>query len=360
MRALYLSFFVSLIIAIVTVSVHVSIKYKLSLAQLSPFLGIVFPIAFFLNCILLLCFLFYDRRLSVIPLITLIVCVMQVPEHLSFGRWINVQQADKENTNFKLISFNAGKYFTYKKNDGKKVRIENVQILVDIIHKHQPDILFLQEDTRRPRETQYVIKYTNLTNICKFQTGSLTILSRYTLHDCNFESFGNTVNGYIRAKTTISGIEIGLINVHLTSNNIVLTNKKSFSMKATSSLKDYITYFTKTIKDIHNSATIRAKEAEQIKKLSEKMGSRIVVAGDFNDLPLSWSYKILTTPLLDTFIHSGAGWGATFKHLGKLLRLDYILISHDTLSADYFEIIKSGASDHYPILARIGLNGSTN
>jgi endonuclease/exonuclease/phosphatase family metal-dependent hydrolase len=131
-------------------------------------------------------------------------------------------------------------------------------------------------------------------------------------------------------------------------------------MKATSSSKDYITHFTKTIKGIHKSATIRAREAEQIKKLSEKMGSRIVVAGDFNDLPLSWSYKILTTTLLDTFFHSGAGWGATFKHLGKLLRLDYILISRDTLSADYFDILKSGASDHYPILARIGLNESMN
>ena len=77
---------------------------------------------------------------------------------------------------------------------------------------------------------------------------------------------------------------------------------------------------------------------------------RSVVLGDFNDNPLSYTYFRLLRGRKDSFVQAGKGFGATYRALWPLLRIDYILYPQD-LEAVTYRMPKARFSDHYPIIA---------
>ena len=77
---------------------------------------------------------------------------------------------------------------------------------------------------------------------------------------------------------------------------------------------------------------------------------RSVVLGDFNDNPLSYTYFRLLQGRRDSFVEAGKGFGATYRSLWPLLRIDYILYPED-LTAVTYRVDKVRYSDHYPIIA---------
>jgi endonuclease/exonuclease/phosphatase (EEP) superfamily protein YafD len=94
-----------------------------------------------------------------------------------------------------------------------------------------------------------------------------------------------------------------------------------------------------------------AKRAAQARWLAEEIARcplPVIVAGDLNDTPQSYSYRRLTASLFDSFRCSGRGLGTTFA--GKLpgLRIDYILGSDQLDFLDH-QVHQVHLSDHYPI-----------
>ena len=55
----------------------------------------------------------------------------------------------------------------------------------------------------------------------------------------------------------------------------------------------------------------------------------VIVAGDFNDTPVSYAYRKIRKGLNDSFVNSGYGAGFTYKGNYPPNRIDYIL--YDTL-----------------------------
>ena len=76
----------------------------------------------------------------------------------------------------------------------------------------------------------------------------------------------------------------------------------------------------------------------------------VIVAGDFNDTPVSYTYRVMRRGLNDAFVE--AGYGAGFTYSGKYPpnRIDYILYS-DGIDCIDFDIVKVRYSDHYPVIA---------
>jgi endonuclease/exonuclease/phosphatase family metal-dependent hydrolase len=52
-----------------------------------------------------------------------------------------------------------------------------------------------------------------------------------------------------------------------------------------------------------------------------------MVCGDFNDVPLSYSYQTISRNLLDAFREAGTGIERTYKGPFPSFRIDYILFS---------------------------------
>ena len=72
------------------------------------------------------------------------------------------------------------------------------------------------------------------------------------------------------------------------------------------------------------------KRAKQVKAIKAHMSTSpypIILCGDFNDTPTSFSYKQLSEGLIDSFTYAGTGLGQTYNGKFPKLRIDYILHS---------------------------------
>lgn len=101
----------------------------------------------------------------------------------------------------------------------------------------------------------------------------------------------------------------------------------------------------------------RALQARQIKKHVENSPHPVILCGDFNDTPLSYTYRIMGQGLKDSFIEKGRGLGNTYIGEFPSFRIDYIFHSgaYTTVAYSRQEV---ALSDHYPITCRIKVTGS--
>ena len=100
------------------------------------------------------------------------------------------------------------------------------------------------------------------------------------------------------------------------------------------------------------------KRAAQVDQLSEHIQSSpypVVVCGDFNDLPVSYTYNTLRGKLQDPFMTVGHGAMPTFIKAIFPLRIDYILHDHSFKAVSFFRQHVHW-SDHYPIALYLNMN----
>lgn len=79
----------------------------------------------------------------------------------------------------------------------------------------------------------------------------------------------------------------------------------------------------------------------------------IIIAGDFNDTPMSYICDRMRGQLCDSFEGHGQGVGVTYHGRYPNYRIDYIYHS-SSIKALSYNRIKSDMSDHYPIVVHFG------
>ena len=99
---------------------------------------------------------------------------------------------------------------------------------------------------------------------------------------------------------------------------------------------------------LKNAFSKRSEQARIIADYIHRSPHPVIVCGDFNDTPASYSYKIIANQLNDSFLEIGHGVGSTYAGSLPFLRIDYILHS-EQLEPFRFEIRKVNFSDHYPV-----------
>jgi endonuclease/exonuclease/phosphatase family metal-dependent hydrolase len=93
------------------------------------------------------------------------------------------------------------------------------------------------------------------------------------------------------------------------------------------------------------------KRAMQVKVLHRHIRQSpypVVLCGDFNDTPSSYTYSVLCRGMEDSFRESGSGFGKTYIGAFPSFRIDYIL--HDEkLKSTGYQTHHQKLSDHFPI-----------
>ena len=62
---------------------------------------------------------------------------------------------------------------------------------------------------------------------------------------------------------------------------------------------------------LNRAFSLRSKQAEAIAQHIENSPYPVIVCGDFNDTPVSYTYRMMKTGLKDAFRQSGFGFGGT-------------------------------------------------
>lgn len=312
--------------------------------------GLLFLPLLLMNAFLL-CWAAYRRsRAIIIPLLALIPSVFIVGRFIRFSE-PNASAEDKDG--IKIVSYNVGRFMLAQEDEKPSVEACADSVL-NFLKSEDADIICLQEFyTRNSKKVMsylskklkgYDIQY--FVNVNDHGCYGNVTLSKYRAVAKGKIDFEQSANLALYSDYVIGGEPFRVYNCHFESYNI------SLSRLATSLEKDY----QKTMKDteikMKRSIVRRPRQVSKVLEDIENCTENVIIAGDFNDNPMSYTYWRLRKTGKDSFVEAGHGTGATFTRFSPFLRIDYILFP-ETYNALSHKVIKKNYSDHYPIEAII-------
>lgn len=259
------------------------------------------------------------------------------------------------NKKFKVLSYNVQVFGLYA-NSNKHIQNN----IFKFIRTQNPDIACFQEyyeekNAKSPMRDSLIknqkFKYSHIyyTYQSKYQKFGIATYSRYPIINKQVLKFNNTFNVSIFSDIKINKDTLRFFNCHLESIGFSPDDYNFIDSIA----KPHSDLKMKTAKNIY----ARLKEAYkkrsvQINLLIEQVKKSpypVVLCGDFNDPPSSYTYKLMSDYLTDSFVKQGIGKGATFSRNIFSYRIDYIFYS-PCIDCYKFNIPKNNYSDHYPII----------
>lgn len=232
---------------------------------------------------------------------------------------------------------------------------EVIQYIEDVA----PDILCLQElsdydlslwQRRAPKMAKY--------NVARH--ADLIVMSRYPILGAGnviSPEEPNTLASSMWVDMVIGGDTIRVINNHLqstaikASDNEYLTSSKIVrDTSRNDRLIDIASRFRKNCIE-------RATQAQLVAEHIEKSPYALIVCGDLNDTPTSYSYTKVSKGLTDSFRDRGRGYSYTYRGFFNSLRIDYILCSEDRITPRTYSVDETFTySDHLPVVAHLRIN----
>ena len=99
----------------------------------------------------------------------------------------------------------------------------------------------------------------------------------------------------------------------------------------------------------------RSHQVDSLSQLIAATPHARIVCGDFNDTPLSYTYRLMSRGLQDAFREKGRGFSHTYRGFYNTFRIDYVLVSDDFEVLSY-EVPSVEFSDHHPVFVRLKYN----
>jgi endonuclease/exonuclease/phosphatase family metal-dependent hydrolase len=166
----------------------------------------------------------------------------------------------------------------------------------------------------------------------------LVIFSRFPIKAKGMLKIESLSNGVLWADVELpDGRILRVINAHLQTTGIS---------------RSYYHGFRRNIKVIGDNFKLRARQANILNAFIDSSKTPVILCGDFNDTPSSYTYKKAKGNLVDGFKEAGSGLGSTFKHKSSMLRIDYIMYSKQLKGVRYYSVYQKW-SDHNPVIAEL-------
>lgn len=94
------------------------------------------------------------------------------------------------------------------------------------------------------------------------------------------------------------------------------------------------------VKRLTENNRVRAEQADTLAVLVAASPYPVIVCGDFNDTPVSYTYRTVARKLNDPYRKVGRGYSHTYRGFFDMLRIDYIFYS-DEFEALSYEVVDS-------------------
>ena len=85
---------------------------------------------------------------------------------------------------------------------------------------------------------------------------------------------------------------------------------------------------------------LRASQVDTLAQMVAASPYPTIVCGDFNDTPISYTYRTIARKMQDAFTEAGRGYSHTYRGFHDMLRIDYVLCSDEFEPLSY-EVIDS-------------------
>ncbi|MEP7145099.1 MAG: endonuclease/exonuclease/phosphatase family protein [Ferruginibacter sp.] len=324
-------------------------------------LGLIFPLLFLVVAFFLIGWLIARSKWWILSFVALALSWQQ----LSAIAGLNTEKEftlSKTNETLRVLSWNTSSWGeTSKKHSG---RLEPRLLMLEVIKKQQADVLCFQEFKEKKdvhsdysniqefKEMGYPYSFfvKTVTYNARHELGVI-ILSKYPVTDTVKYTYGEDdfAEHLIYADIQFNRQKIRIFTTHLQSVQFEPREYSAISkIKHTdeSGLKDLRTIVGK----LKNAYKFRATQADFVQQKIKESPYPVIICGDFNDVPNSYTYFTIKGNLQDAFLKKGSGLGRTFQYLSPTLRIDYILADKN-FKVNQFNRLKVPYSDHYPVVA---------
>lgn len=345
--------FANILVIVLTLLAYLSAITRPSEMWFLQFIGMGYPLLLLSNLFFMLWWWKTGKRYY---LFSLVVIILGFGHFRRFVGWSLFNSDSDAAAQVKLLTYNIDNFSYILKQKNSNTHYLDFEKL---IREENPDIICFQESfitdieykhnlTSKPILLEYPYIYHPVqkgiaifSKIPAFQQGKIPL----------YEDAVETANGANYADFEIGGKKFRLITTHLQSNSV---RERTASIIENPNLKDANTRKTakNVLKSIRNMSYFRERQADGIQAFIDKSPYPVIVAGDFNDTPQSYTYNTISDGLQDGFVEKGFGLGTTYAGNLPALRIDYILAS-PKFQFLYYRIPSVKYSDHYPVSAGI-------
>jgi endonuclease/exonuclease/phosphatase family metal-dependent hydrolase len=345
-----IGFYINVAAALALLFASVSVYIPPDKWWLPALFGLAYPFFLLINLGFIIYWTIHKSRYLWISLLPVLLFMGLFSRHFQlFGRKTG-------ETGIKFLSYNV-KHFT---GDLNKKAKNNADIIVEFLKENEADIICLQEVRLRTNSVFNIEKtIKQLKTIKHYQYarssttyGSVT-LTRYPIVNMGEVRFKKSRNITIFTDVIINKDTVRIFNVHLQSYHIDPNDYSILESPLPNETRDLREVQVLTQKLV-TAFQQRAEQARVIDRYISESPHPVIVCGDFNDTPASFSYRRIKGGLRDAYVGSGKGIGKTY--IGKLpsFRIDYILHSRKFKSYN-FKTIDFKLSDHLPITCNLVL-----
>ena len=315
-------------------------------------LGMAFPILLVINMAFLLFWLIFKWTRAWIPVVGYILAYVPISIYMP----INASQSPPEGA-LKLVTYNVccyGGNFKYEQGF-EKVR--------DYLIDEKADIVCLQEDNDTWR--RYCFKnyeergltHNDTIVLCNDATrfNCLGIHTRFPIirrERIDYPTASN--NGSAAWWLQVDKDTVIVVNNHFESCHLNQEDRAQYRQLLKGEMaRDSVRAESQLL--MVKLAEANAKRSRQIVAVCEYVDQYlgrypVIVCGDFNDNPISFSRHMMGKYLHDCFVETGRGIGLSYNQKAFSLRIDHIFCSSDITPYECFVDSKMDASDHYPMV----------
>jgi endonuclease/exonuclease/phosphatase family metal-dependent hydrolase len=258
------------------------------------------------------------------------------------------------------MSFDRQYDIVYDEREYTKVMTYNVLVgkvpeLVPYIEKHNPDILCLQEIATSGEVWEALTQKYHTTKVeveGEEQPSDNQILSKYEIL-AHGGIDGLSPSCAVWADLSIEEETVRVVSLHLQTTSIKPEDTRFIEEHEYLHDKERDDKMRSIVGRLEENNCTRAQQAECVATFLANTPHKTIVCGDFNDVPLSYTYNTIAKNLDDTFSQMADGFAYTYNTKYHLLRIDHILVSPSIEVASYEVDNKVELSDHYPVISRV-------
>ena len=315
-------------------------------------MGMTFPIFLLANLLFLFFWLTVKWKKAWIPIAGFAAAYVPITLFMP----LNMRQEVPEGS-IKLISYNVCTYGgNYKYDNG-------FDTVFSYLERQKADIVCLQEDVDTWRRFVFqryekIYPYNDTTILHKnaLTFNGVGIHTRFPIIRKERIPYPSMTNGSVAYYLNTGRDTLLVINNHLEGTHLSDAERDNYKRLLRGKMERDTAKAESMflIEKLGYNNARRAPQAEAVHRYIEAHRQYpVIVCGDFNDTPISYSRRTIAQGLTDCFQATGRGLGLSYDQKGFYFRIDHILCSPNLQPYNCEIDDDMDASDHYPIICHI-------
>lgn len=310
--------------------------------------GMTFPIFLLINLGFLAFWIIFKWRMAWIPVMGYALAYVPISIYVPLN-----PQKDVPEDAIKLVSYNVAGYA-----GNLEYQSGCFEVIRDYLAGQKADIVCIQEENdawRRDVMREYAKLFpfndSMVISNSRISLNALGIHTRFPIVKRERIGYNSLANGSVAWWLEVGTDTLIVINNHFESCHLNSADRQQYRQILHGEMaRDSVRTESKLLLiKLAEANEVRAPQIRAVREYAEAHSRYpVVVCGDFNDNPISYSRHYMAQQFTDAYAATGKGPGLSFNQKAFLLRIDHVFCSSGVQPFNCKIDSKIDASDHYP------------